>query len=114
MALPSCTQPLADCIEIFLDASTDLNLENVVDASGAAITGATVSVTVFDEEDLTTSLVGPLALSDDGGGDYSVAFKPLTVDGFFVGQRVRMVYDFDGPGADDDRIFNAIALVCAG
>lgn len=115
MPLPTCAQPLVgQCLEIFLDASTDLLLEDVQDTAGAAITGATVTATVFDEEDLVTPLVGPLAMSDDGGGDYSATFKPVALDGFFVGQRVRIVYDFDGPGADDERVFNVIAIVCEG
>lgn len=116
MPLPACTQPLIDqCVEMFLDASTELLLEDVQDTAGAPITGATVTATVFDEEDLLTSLVGPLAMNDDGGGDYSVTFKPVALDGFFVGQRVRIVYDFVGPATpDDDRVFNVIAIVCEG
>lgn len=99
---------------MLLDASADLLLENVQDAAGAAITGATVSVSVFDVEDLSTALVGPFGMVDDGGGNYSQTFKPDTVSGFFVGQRVRIVYDFNGPGAGDDRIFNVVAIVCEG
>lgn len=114
MALPNCTQPLAPCLEMFLDASADLLLESVQDAAGVAITGATVSVSVFDVDDLTTALVGPFGMVDDGGGDYSQTFKPDALSGFFIGQRVRIQYDFDGPGAGDDRIFNVNAIVCEG
>ena len=114
MALPSCVQPLASCVNVFFDSDNDLVLEDVVDASGTPITGATVTAEVFDLDDLTTSLFGPVAMSDDGGGDYSVVFTPTAGAGFSVGQRLRIVYDFDGPGADDDRIFNVNALVCEG
>ena len=114
MALPSCTQPLAPCLEALFEADNDLLLENVQDSDGAALPGGTVDVDIFDVDDLTTALLGPISLSDDGGGDYSGNFKAGTADGFFVGQRIKIVYTFDGPGADDDRLFNVIAIVCEG
>jgi hypothetical protein len=102
------------CDELVFDASNDLLLSDVVDAAGVAITGATVTVSVFDLDDLVTPLVGPFGMVDDGGGDYSQTFKPDAPSGFFVGQRVKVVYDFDGPSAGDDRIFNLFVLVVEG
>lgn len=102
------------CDELVFDASNDLLLSNVVDADGVAITGATVTVSVFDVDDLVTPLVGPFGMVDDGGGNYSQTFLPGAGSGFFVGQRVKIIYDFNGPGAGDDRIFNLIALVIEG
>lgn len=110
-----CPSPIAPCLQILLDAATDVLLQNVQDPAGAPITGATVSAEIFDVDDLTTvltTLAGPF--SDDGGGDYSAIFTPTAGDGYFVGQRVQIVFDFDGPGSDDERIFNVIALVCDG
>ncbi len=110
-----CPSPIAPCLQILLDAATDVLLQNVQDPAGAPITGATVSAEIFDVDDLVnplTTIAGPF--DDDGGGDYSTIFTPTAGDGYFVGQRVQIVYDFDGPGSDDERIFNVIALVCDG
>ena len=109
-----CPSPIFPCSQILIDTSTDLLLQNVQDPDGAPITGATVTVSIFDVDDLVTPLVGPFNLVDDTGGDYSQNFKPGALSGFFVGQRVQIIFDFDGPGAGDDRIFNLIALVCDG
>ena len=109
-----CPSPIAPCAQILIDTSTDLLLQNVQDPDGTPITGATVTVSIFDVDDLVTALVGPFNMVDDTGGDYSQNFKPGVLSGFFVGQRVQIVYDFNGPGAGDDRIFNLIALVCDG
>ncbi len=111
-----CPSPLAPCLQILLDAATDVLLQNVQGPAGAPIAGATVSAEIFDVDDLGTPLTTILsgAFSDDGGGDYSAIFTPIAADGYFVGQRVQIVFDFDGPGSDDERIFNVIALVCDG
>ena len=110
-----CPSPIAPCLQILLDAATDVLLQNVQDQAGAPITSAVVSAEIFDVDDLVnplTTIAGPF--DDDGGGDYSAIFTPTAGDGYFVGQRVQIVYDFDGPGSDDERIFNVIALVCDG
>jgi hypothetical protein len=104
------------CLDAIFDSPNDLLLEDVVDSSGAPLPGGTVSAEVFDVDDLLTVLVGPVVLADDGGGDYSApaGLTPTAILGFFVGQRIKIVYDFDGPGAGDDRIFNVIAIVVEG
>ncbi len=102
------------CADLVFEASNDLLLSDVVDAAGAPIAGATVTVSVFDVDDLVTQLVGPFNMVDDTGGNYSQTFLPGTGSGFFVGQRIKIVYDFNGPGVGDDRIFNLLALVVEG
>lgn len=111
---PGGNGAVAPCNEVLFEADNDLLLSDVESPVGVPLAGGTVSVEIFDVEDLGTVLVGPLALGDDGGGDYSGEFKADAGSGFFVGQRIKIVYDFDGPGVDDDRIFNVIAIVCEG
>lgn len=106
----------APCVEAIFDSSNDIVLSDVQDASGATIGGATVSAEIFDVEDLTTVLETFLsgAFTESPAGTYFAPWTPKEINGFSVGQRVQIVFTFDGPSSDDDRIFNVIALICEG
>lgn len=106
----------APCVEALFDSSNDIVLADVLDVAGAPITGATVSAEIFDVSDLTTPLLTILsgAFTESPAGTYFAIWTPITGDGFSVGQRVQIVFNFDGPGSDDERIFNVIAIICEG
>ena len=51
-----CPSPIAPCLQILLDAATDVLLQNVQDQAGAPITSAVVSAEIFDVDDLVNPL----------------------------------------------------------
>ncbi len=107
----------ADCFELTFDANNTIRLNDAQDTEPVTpvdIDGATVTVEFLDEDG--ASIFGPVAMAEfpaPASNDYFVDVLVNAANGFAVGQRVTLSYDFDG-GVDLDNVFNIVAIVCEG
>ncbi len=115
----SATAIAGQCDEIAFESSNLLRLDNAQDEGvepPTDIDGASVEATLTDvtDPDNPAAIIGPIAMPEfpaPAANDYRASFLADAGSGFFVGQRVQILYDFDG-GAGLVRQFNIIALVC--
>ncbi len=95
---------------LWIDTDNLLSLTDLRDQDGNAVEGASVNATLY-EPDRSTEVGGqtwPLALSDDGGGNYSGVIED-TVN-IEVGKVYWILVEIDGGGAQDTRWGKARAL----
>lgn len=90
-------------MKLYIGSDNMLEVNDLTDWAGAAITGATVEVTVY-EADRSTPATGqswPLTLSDDGGGDYSGVLQDTLV--LVLSKKYWIKVDIDTGSAQDIR-----------
>ena len=94
---------------LYINTDMLLEVNDLKDQDGNAVTGATVEATVY-ERDGETEVEGmtfPVSLSDDGSGNYSVTLEDtleLTLGNVYL-----IKVDIAGGGADDQRWSREVA-----
>lgn len=88
---------------LYINSDNLIEMKDLQDQDGNALTGATVNATVY-ESDATTEVSGqswPITLTDDGGGDYSGVLEDTMELTLYSGYWVKL--EIDAGGAQDER-----------